>query len=179
MQVTVITPTLPERSQLLERCKASVLAQTEECAHLVAVDHERQGPVRFRNFLVREEAETEWILPLDDDDTLDPDCVQTLLDHSEDAEIVYPFCRMVGRTDGWVPNKLFTADALFKQNFIPVTALIKRDLFLMLGGYQDVPLEDWALWQWAYLHGATFRCVPETLWSYHHGPHQEFQREAA
>ncbi len=177
MEVTVITPTLPERSQLLERCKASVLAQTVPCVHSIQVDAHGLGPARWRNALAYM-AKTKWILPLDDDDTLDPRCVQTLLERADEAEIVYPWCRMVGRTDGWVPNKLFQADALFKQNFIPVTALIRRDAFLMLGGYQNIPMEDWALWQWAYLHGLEFRCVPECLWTYYHGEHQQFQREA-
>ncbi len=176
MEVTVITPTIPGRSRLLDRCIASVQAQTIRVEHLVRTDENREGPATIRNHLAAQ-AQTRWILPLDDDDTLDPACVQTLLERAEDAEIVYPWCRMEGRTDGWIPNKLFSVEALFKQNFIPVTALIRRDSFLMLGGYQSIPLEDWALWQWAYLHGLEFKCVPEVLWTYYHHEGQAFQRE--
>ena len=176
--VTVITPTLPERSQLLERCARSVIKQTVFCLHEIFSDRIGEGPQALRNALAWS-ATTEWLLPLDDDDELDPTCVQMLLENSEDADIVYPWCRMEGRTDNWVPNKLFEPGALFKQNFIPVTALIRRDLFLMLGGYQKSAMEDWLFWQWAYLHGATFKCVPEVLWTYHHHEGQAFQGQAA
>ncbi len=174
MEVTVITPTIPGRSRLLDRCIASVEAQTVRVEHLVRTDETREGPAPTRNHLAAQ-AQTRWLLPLDDDDTLDPTCVQTLLANAEHAEIVYPWCRMENRTDNWVPNKLFTADALFKQNFIPVTALIDRNAFLMMGGYQNVPMEDWALWQWAHLHGLSFKCVPEVLWTYHFHEQNEFQ----
>ena len=174
----MITPTVPGRESLLDRCHASVEAQTVPVDHWFRMDYDREGPQTTRNRIV-ESVTTEWILPLDDDDELDPDCVEVLLAHSEGADIVYPWCRMVGRTDGWVPNKLFWADALFKQNYISVTALIRTDRFRMLGGYRNVPMEDWALWQWAYLHGLKFKCVPEVLWSYHHGDQNLFQKEAA
>jgi len=90
--------------------------------------------------------------------------VEILLSHSEDADVVYPFCRMDGAD--WCPNRLFNEKRLFRRNFIPVTALIRKDFFQMVGGYRKVPLEDWDLWQRFYLHGARFKCVPEVLWTY-------------
>lgn len=175
--VTVITPTVQGREELLERCRRSVDGQTVSVVHLVREDVGGEGPARVRNQLLSQ-VETPWVLPLDDDDELDPDCVQVLLERAQ-ADVVYPWCRMVGRSDGWVPNKLFWAEALFKQNFIPVTALIRTDALRMLGGYRDSQMEDWLLWQWAYLHGLEFQCVPEVLWSYHHHQAQNFQRQAA
>src|SRR5438445_805557 len=106
MRVCVITATLPERASLLEECCASVLAQTVECEHLVGVDEAREGPSVIRNRLAAS-TDADWLLPLDDDDLLDPTCVERLLAVSDAADVVYPWCRMVGRTDGWVPNKLF------------------------------------------------------------------------
>lgn len=189
MRVAVLTASLPERRLLLEECEASVRAQTVRVEHLVGVDEAREGPQTIRNRLAGS-TDAEWLLPLDDDDTLDPDCVERLLSAASAAtagrtretasvDIVYPWCRMEGRTDGWVPNKLYWAVNLHKQNFIPVTALIRHDLFDMLGGYRKVPLEDWDLWRRAELHGARFRCVPEVLWSYRHHEGQSFQRQAA
>jgi glycosyltransferase involved in cell wall biosynthesis len=175
--VTVITPTLPERTEFLEQCTSSVLAQTVKVTHLVGVDEKRRGPQQTRNELASG-VSTEWVLPLDDDDVLDTDFVATLLDRSADADVVYPFTRMVGRTD-WCPNRLFNPRMLFRRNFIPVTALIRKDLFDMLGGYRKVPLEDWDLWQRAFLHGAKFKCVPEVLWSYRFHEGNEFQAASA
>src|SRR5438132_135837 len=93
--ITVLTPTLPERSGMLKECQRSVKEQTVEVEHLIHIDTEKQGPQISRNKLA-EQAKTEWVFPLDDDDTLDSDCVEVLLDQAGDADIVYPWCRMEG-----------------------------------------------------------------------------------
>lgn len=178
MRVCVITPSLPGRASLLEQCKASVAAQTVAVEHLVGVDEAREGPSVIRNRLAAS-TDADWLLPLDDDDVLDPSCIATLLEHADGADVIYPWCRMIGRTDGWVPNKLFSRVNLFQANYIPITALIRHSLFDVCGGFQSVPLEDWVLWQWIELHGGRFRCVPEILWSYRHHAGQNFQKEAA
>ena len=176
--VTVITPSLPGRTDFLYECRQSVSSQTVPVQHLVCLDERGEGPQALRNRLVAQ-ATTSWLLPLDDDDLLDPDCVEVLLERSEDADVVYPFCRMDGRSDGWCPNRLFNARRLFRLNFIPNTALVRTDLFRLLGGYRKVQLEDWDLWQRAFLHGARFRCVPEVLWSYRFHEGNRFQAQAA
>lgn len=118
---------------------------------------------------------SDWLLPLDDDDTLDPGCVGALLERSSEADIVYPFCRVEGRDDFYVVNKLWCERSLFLQPFIPVTALIRRDFFDMLGGYRNVPLEDYDFYKRAALHGGRFVCVPEVLWSYRFHETNTFQ----
>jgi glycosyltransferase involved in cell wall biosynthesis len=166
---------------LLEQCRESVRQQTYPVKHYVFADVRKEGPQKTRNQLLAELGE-EWVLPLDDDDVLDPGCVERLIeavDQDPSVDVAYPWCRMEGRTDGWTPNKLFSPNALFRQNFIPVTALIRTDMLRMVGGYQEVPMEDWMLWQWLYLHGARFVCVPEVLWTYRHHAEQNFQRQAA
>lgn len=162
----MITPSLPERSHLLKQCTESVQAQTVRVAHLVGTDTKRIGPQLLRNELARG-ASTDWILPLDDDDVLDADCVEVLLKNSQDADVVYSFYRPEGAD--WCANRLFNAKKLFRRNFIPVTALIRKSMFDVVGGYRKQPLEDWLLWQHLFLHGARFRCVPEVLWSYRFG----------
>ncbi len=174
--MTVITPTVPGRESLLEACKASVEAQTVHVNHLVQADENRAGPQQIRNQLVQA-VETEWILPLDDDDLLDPDCIETLLDRAGDAEIVYPWvrCDPEDAPMSMIVNKLFDPHALFRLNFIPCTAFIKTDVFRMLGGYRQEQLEDWRLWQRAWLHGVRFKCVPEVLWTYRFQGQNAFQ----
>lgn len=164
--MTVITPSLPDRVKLLQQCTESIKAQTVQVHHAVGVDTKKVGPQLMRNVLAKH-VTTEWILPVDDDDVLDPDCVGVLLAHSQDADVVYPFCRMEGAD--WCPNRLFIAKKLFRRNFIPVTALIRKSLFDVVGGYRRQPMEDWLLWQHLFLHGARFKCVPEVLWSYRFG----------
>lgn len=174
--VTVVTPSLPERSQLLERCRESVSAQTIPCEHLVHVDEQRLGPQAARNTLAKQ-ATTEWLLLLDDDDTIDPNCAQTLLDRAGDADIVYPWCRTSGDNQiRWIVNKLHNPASLFKLNYIPNTVLIRRDTWLMLGGNRQVQMEDWDLWKRAHLHGCKIKCVPEVLWTYQFHGTNTFQR---
>lgn len=178
--MTVITPTIPGREQLLEECRDSVLGQTHPAVqHLVGVDERREGPATVRNRLVAQ-SQSEWILPLDDDDLLDADCVERLVAASQGADVTYSWCRMLGRTDGWVPNKLYAEYALFRQNYIPNTALIRRDMWNLIGGHRPgVHMEDWLAWITMVQHGAKFRCLPEVTWSYRHHAGQNFQKQAA
>lgn len=162
---------------MLEKCKESVDSQTIQTGHLIGIDNGKQGPQFIRNRLAKE-AETEWLLPLDDDDTLDSEYVEILLQNSEGYDIIYSWCRMVGRSDTWVPNRLFNAKTLARRNFIPVTALIRKDMWEIVGGQRQEQLEDWLFYQRAYLHGARFKCVPEVLWSYnfHESNTYQYQR---
>ena len=125
-------------------------------------------------------SESEWLLPLDDDDLLDQDCVELLLAASDDADIVYPWCRVEGRDDFNIVNKLWDGGrSVMLQPFIPVTTLIRRDLFELLGGYRKVPLEDWDFQKRAVHHGARFVCVPEVCWTYRFLGQNVFQAKAA
>lgn len=151
---------------------ASVEAQTVPVEHLVALDADREGPSRVRNWLANQ-SDSEWLLPLDDDDLLDPGCVRVLLQASHGADVVYPWCRVEDHDAGlepWTPNRLYSADALMRFNFIPVTALIRRDLWHEVGGMPVLPhAEDWAFWKRCLAAGAVFQCVPEVLWTYRRG----------
>jgi glycosyltransferase involved in cell wall biosynthesis len=166
-EFAVLTPTLPERALLLEECRASVAAQTVPCEHLVGVDTDRQGPGVVRNRLAAG-TDADWLLPLDDDDLLDLDYLETLLPHLTDADVIYPWCRVEGKDD-WTPNRLFRADPLLTFNYIPVTALIRRDLWAEVGGWRNEPVEDFRFWQRCLGVGARFKCVDEVLWSYRIG----------
>ena len=170
MTVTVVTASLPERTARLAEACASVAAQTvPPVAHLVGIDHARNGPERIRNALVAA-AGSEWVAFLDDDDVLYPHHVERLLAASADIDVVYPYCDVAGR-GGWSPNQGFDASALRQYNFIPVTALVRRSSFLAVGGFseQTHPVEDWHLWRRMLDDGARFRCVPERTWLYRFG----------
>lgn len=77
-----------------------------------------------------------------------------------------------------IVNKLFDPAALFRMNFIPITALYRRDVWGMLGGQRPVQLEDWDFLRRAWLHGVRFRCVPEVLWTYRFHGANAFQKAA-
>jgi GT2 family glycosyltransferase len=135
--------------------------------HLVATDDRRSGPAHIRNRLARK-TRAEWVLFLDDDDLLDADAVETILRYADRADVVYPWCRVTGNNT-WTPNRLYRPDALLRaKGFIPVTCLVRRAMFLEVGGFRedlDV-MEDLDLWRRLLAHGARFVCCPEVVWTY-------------
>lgn len=166
MRVSVCTPTVPGREQLLDEAVASVAAQTRPpLEHLTWTDETREGPGAVRNRLARMAA-GDWLLFLDDDDLLDRDFLETLAPHVADADVVYPWVRVDGAD--WCPNRLFEPRALELWNYIPVTALVRRNVFLAAGGFDEGlrQAEDWDLWKRLVAQGARFKCVDEVLWTY-------------
>jgi glycosyltransferase involved in cell wall biosynthesis len=170
-RITVLTPTLPERQQLLDECAASITAQSHPVSHLVGVDADREGPSVIRNRLAASTS-ADWFLPLDDDDLLDPDCVERLVEQSSDADVVVPWCRVVDvpGLEPWTPNRLFRPESMLLYNFVPVTALVRAELWREVGGMPEgVEVEDWLMWQRCLAAGARFRVVPEVCWTYRRG----------
>lgn len=169
MSVTFITPTIgrPE----LEACVASVRAQTLPVQHLVRHDPDRAGPAAIRNQLARQ-SEMDWLIPLDDDDTADPELAERLLAASAGADVVVPWCRMddAEGLEPWTPNRLFRPETMLVYNIVPVTALVRRQLWLDAGGQPEgVQVEDYRFWRKMLGLGARFRVVPEVLWTYSRG----------
>jgi hypothetical protein len=162
--VTVITASLPSRSSVLADAVASVAAQTAPCAHLIAVDAS-STVAEARNRLVAA-ATTEWVAFLDDDDLLDPDHLDTLLEHAGDADVVIPYCRFDGPP---LPEKFcnrpYDRRALRQHGIFPITVLARRQAVLDAGGFGG-RWEDWDLWNRMADAGARFVTVPKATWTY-------------
>lgn len=163
--VTVFTPTITGREHFLVECRASVAAQTlSPLEHLVELDEFRSGPGFISNRVVSK-ASGKWLVPLGDDDLLDPDFLSMLWPHTANADVVYCWCRVDGSP--WCPNRLYRKGTLRDGNYIPATALIRKSLWEKLGGYNvKHKYEDWDFWLRAENEGARFVCVPEVLWTY-------------
>lgn len=158
--VSVFTATIPERTAMLAECEASVRSQTFfNWEHLVLEDTEREGCAVTCNRLVAA-ASGDWVLPIADDDLLLPGCIEHLLAASENADVVYSPPLVTGNEDRWW---FFQAPPV-----IPSTALIRRDLWNELGGYDEsVPRdEDRQLWIAALAVDARFVRVDEPTWIY-------------
>jgi len=175
VEVTVITPTLPERAELLRECIASVEAQTCPAkAHLIWTDTERRGCAAALNMLWPR-VQTEWVAVLADDDVMYPNHLETLLAQAQVSEyegevgVVYSYCHVLGRPDGWNPNRPFNARRVLSgDQGIPATALIRRTLVEKLGGWRNWPnmWEDQDFWIRAVRGGARFVCVQRITWAY-------------
>ena len=170
MRIIVVTSSLPEREAFRAEAIASVNAQTlKPLAHLISIDHERAGPARTLNRLLPAcfAAGADWIAQLADDDLLDPEHLATLATATNEADIIYPYCRVTGRE--WNPNAPFDAARLRRENYIPAITMIRATLCEELDGWRaDAAhgFEDWDFWLRALDVGARFACIPRVTWTY-------------
>jgi hypothetical protein len=171
IDLTLVTPTIPERSDLLAQLGDAVAAQTVPPAcWSVLTDHAHEGPVALRNRMV-DVAETTWVHPIDDDDLIDPDHLETLAQHlTDDVDIVYSWCRVESADlapEAFCAPLDHALTSLRHQNFIPNAAAIRRDVWLDLGGQREGAwAEDWDMWLRARHAGARFHCIERTTWTY-------------
>ncbi len=187
LDVTVITPTIPGREEMLAEAKASVVAQAlPVAAHLVRFgDVGEWGPnpldlAHKRNALA-ELAVTDWVACLDDDDLYLPEHFATIAPYLDDeADVIYtwPTERVVATVDvtGW--SSSFIAHELQRSNLIPSNACIRRAALEKVGGWEErydliarqfpsgCAYEDWDLWLRMAQAGMRFRCVPAMTWVY-------------
>jgi glycosyltransferase involved in cell wall biosynthesis len=163
--VTLIIPTIPQRSSLLARSIASVGRQTlPPDAVIVPVDFEGVGAGPTRNRAVAM-ATTEWVAFLDDDDELAYSHIEDLMDAAadNDADMVYPWFTTVGADKSALltvqDGELVDPEGVpfgeeqralvgagpegDGRNFIPITYLIRRELFEELGGFPTTNSDEW------------------------------------
>lgn len=172
--VSVLTPTIPSRHRMLRQCALSVEAQTiGGWEHLVELDEAGEGCSVVMNRLAAA-AQGDWLIPLADDDLLLPGCIEALLEHAADADIVYAPPLVTGNEDRWW---FFQAPPA-----IPSFALIRAELWRDLGGYDETAIreEDRILWTKALEVGARFVRVGEPCWVYRqHGGNKSFNAGVA
>ncbi len=111
-----------------------------------------------------------WMMFLDGDDWLADGCLAELWRVAEEsgADVIYPsiisYIEPGHSQHSWPgqPSE-FSLEKLINFNYIPVTALMKREWFERVGGFDENMLdgfEDWELWLRMALAGATFQFAP-------------------
>lgn len=127
---TVVIPTIPPRAALLlGRALPSVFCQTLPAAAVVVVPDLRRegaGGPRSRGLA---SVQTPWTAFLDDDDELLPDHLVVLhaAQHEHDADVVYPWFRVVGGTDPFPEYRGVPWDPASPHIF-PITYLVRTEL---------------------------------------------------
>jgi cellulose synthase/poly-beta-1,6-N-acetylglucosamine synthase-like glycosyltransferase len=163
--ITVITPTIPGREDMLAECRTSVASLTLN--HIVMTDVNGEGPAVLRNRML-EQVVTEWVLFLDDDDVLFPNYLDAVTPHLPEADVVYTAWQLSGAVDP-MPYP-FDPDMLRQHNTIPVTACVRTEAVRAVGGFGDAELEDHELWLKLLDAGYRFRYTPVIAWHYRRSP---------
>lgn len=113
-----------------------------------------------------EEATGEWLVFLDADDELDAEYVESMLDG--DGDIRQP--STLGIVDGQPDDYpvLIPRRNLLEANFLVIGSMVRRSLFLDVGGFDDYPiLEDWGLWLKLWIEGAQIGTAPNAIYRVH------------
>jgi hypothetical protein len=180
-KIAVVTPTLPSRKELLQECKDSVKQQiwNGETYHAIGADLTGEGAALTRNKIVQSlDSSYEWIAFLDDDDKFLPNHLAVVTEACSGADVVYSECKEEGFQKTW-NTRDFNYEAVRKENYIPVTALVRRSAFEKVGGFKEKPYpgEDQWLWLRMYEAGCRLVYVPQETWIYRQHPqHRESQR---
>jgi len=132
-----------------------------------------QGLAAARNAGVRATT-SEFVLPLDADDRLEPDAVAVLLQALLDtgADVATPNGRIFGDMDKPLRTLPVTRRRLIANNCLVYASLYRRSLFDQIGGYGPIKpgYEDWDFWLSALEVGAGFTHVDaELFWYRKHG----------
>ncbi|MCH8539412.1 MAG: glycosyltransferase [Opitutales bacterium] len=203
-RVTVVLPLYNYRQFVIEALE-SVKAQTLTDLDLILVDdcstddpvpvvsswleenQSRFGATKFlqntRNQKVGitrnngfDHAETEFIFPLDPDNTLLPECLEKCLQGIENSgsAMAYTGIEFFGDDQAQIENVDWNPHFLATRNFIDAMALIRKDVWVALGGYASAQellgWEDFDFWCRLAEAGLPGHRIPKLLCRYrvHH-----------
>ena len=127
------------------------LEEVKKIDERIKIYHKQNGGLALGRDYGIERARTNYILPLDADDLIEPTYIETLywtLETNKDA--TWAFTDSVGFGKYiYLSDKKFDSETMKIDNMITATALIRKEKILELGGYGKAKRyvnEDWHLW---------------------------------
>ena len=144
----------------------------ENHPNIKIVHQENQGPSSARNNGVLN-SKGEFVLPLDADDTIQPDYIQlcvNILKNNKTVSPVYCDTHHIGQMQGIEQRPEWSFEKLRQGPFIVNCSMFHREAFEICGGY-DVSLkgwEDYDLWIRMGLNGYSGKRIPKPLFVYFH-----------
>lgn len=136
------------------------------------IHQENQGPSSARNNGISHSS-GEFILPLDADDTIHPDYIQScvnILKNNKDISPVYCDTHHIGQLQGIEQRPEWSLERLKQGPFIVNCSMFHKKAFEICGGY-DVSLkgwEDYDLWIRMGINGYSGKRIPKPLFMYFH-----------
>jgi glycosyltransferase involved in cell wall biosynthesis len=164
MELTIITPYVAAHAELLERAKASVLAQTMPCEFIAVYDEQRQGVAWARNAGVKL-ATTPLVAFLDADDYLMPDYAERMVARWESNS--YTYCDFYFGDQAEPRPTKDCIQAQYERRHT-VTCVISVADFWRVGGFDSTfkKAEDVEFWFRCHAKGVRGRRVPHLLMHY-------------
>ena len=121
-------------------------------------------------------ADTPYVLPLDADNRLRPDCCEKLLAAIEaSGAYVYPTIQHFGASAAQISNVPYDPQIFVVGNYIDAMALVSKEAWAMVGGYDHVRYgwEDYDFWsrmaeiglagEWLNIVLAEYRVHPQSM----------------
>jgi GT2 family glycosyltransferase/glycosyltransferase involved in cell wall biosynthesis/SAM-dependent methyltransferase/uncharacterized protein YbaR (Trm112 family) len=95
-------------------------------------------------------ADTAYVLPLDADNKLLPECCETLLREIREARVayVYPKIQHFGNSSAIINDQPYDPQGFVAGNYIDAMALVAKEAWAMVGGYNHIRhgWEDYDFW---------------------------------
>lgn len=138
--VTIITATIPTRTELLARGVKSVKAQTlQPAAHFIMEDTEKIGGAAVLDKLLKK-VKTKYVAVLDDDDELLPRHIEAIYKciTESDADLVYPWFRyQTSGNAGHLQQYFGVAWSNDDIHQVPITWIAKTLTIKRAGGFSN------------------------------------------
>lgn len=177
--ITVVTPSIPGRWELLQRALFSVSTQSHPAkAVSIAFDTDRTQGAWGTRQRAMEAVRTEWLAFLDDDDTMHTWHLERCVAAQEEsgADIIVPWFVVIGGEDPFPECRgvQVDPDPTAGMPAFGITCLVRTSLILDnnirfmdrddIGGLP----EDYNFWLQCRQAGGTFYSIPDETWAYYH-----------
>ena len=145
----------------------SVLRQTSPASSIHLIHGETLAQARNEG---AQKSTAEWLLFLDADDALDSNFIHAMREKIDQttqysSPLLYPSVLTIEKGGKPSSAKISVQKPILEGNFMVIGTLVKRENFLQLGGFRELPMyEDWDLWIRCIANGSTPNPVPRAVY---------------